>query len=307
MTSASIPLDIAGLAGLREKDLRSAGLVLAEGRLLVERLLASAGADRTAEKPAAALLGPRFEPICLFCVPALAGHFGPLCDGLCEMRELPEAACAEIAGYPFHRGALLLAKRPAAIFLEDYGAAGIAALQSLVLLPATADPENIGSIMRSAAALGYGGIAIGPDCCDPYSRKALRTSMGAAFSLPLFLMRGPEALGTIQAAGFCTLAAVLGQGARPLRDWEQGSTLAPYAGQCAEQTDRGTEAAGGRVALLFGNEYKGLAPEWLPPGVTRLTIPMAPGSDSLNAAVAAAVFMYEISQKLEAADSTCTS
>ncbi len=315
LSEKPITADPAACADFRDRDLRAEGLVLAEGRLLAERLLraardgrpgsaggicpaapapetlsgaadaASAGQAEYLKQPSPA---PRFIPLRLLCVPALEDHFRPLCEGLCDIEVEPEAVCAKAAGYPFHRGALLLARRPALRFLEDLSSAELADIPSFIVLPATADPENIGSIIRSSAALGYGAIALGPGCCDPYSRKALRTSMGAAFSLPAFALRGPAALAILHGAGFEIAAAVLGQGARPLKDYRLAASAS--AGKRP------------RAALLIGNEYDGLGPEWLGPEVERLTIPMAAGSDSLNAAVAAAIFMYEVSQRAEGTD-----
>lgn len=267
--------DLAALSSLRDRDLRAEGLVLAEGRLLAERLLLAVreGLAKDGATSAASLPRPRFSPLGLACVPALAERFEPLCSGLCPLIVRSEADCSKLAGYPFHRGVLALARREAPPALEEVEAARLGAARRLVLLPATVDPENLGSIMRSAAALGYGGLLLGPGCCDPYSRRALRVSMGAAFSLPLLSVSGPLCLGRLEEAGFGLAAAVLGQGASALAGWR----------------------APDRLALLFGNEFEGLGPEWLPPEVARLTIPMAPGSDSLNAAAAAAVFLYALS------------
>jgi tRNA G18 (ribose-2'-O)-methylase SpoU len=263
------PIDIARVAALRERDLSAEGLVLAEGRLLAERFLEAArrSASAAIAPPRGGFPPPRFEALGLACVSALAESFGPLCEGLCDMSVLPEAALAAIAGYPFHRGVMALGRRfpppPAAELLGGGGSSRI------VVLPATVDPENMGSIMRSAAALGWDALVLGPGCCDRLSRRAIRVSMGAAFSLPVLGAEGPELLGALSSARYAVAAAVLGQGARPLRGWSPPP----------------------RLALLFGNEYEGLGPEWLVPGVERLTIDMAPESDSLNVAAAAAVFL----------------
>jgi tRNA G18 (ribose-2'-O)-methylase SpoU len=266
-------IDLAAFASLRDRDLRAEGLVLAEGRLLAQRLLMAA---REPPVTRAGLPRPRFSPLGLLCVPALAPLFEELSQGLCPLTVLSEAECSRLAGYPFHRGVMAAARREAAPSLEE---ARLSSVSRLVILPETVDPENMGSVLRSAAALGYDGVLVGSGCCDPYSRKALRVSMGAAFTLPLLSIAGPSALSLLSGAGFALAAAVLGKGARPLAGWQ----------------------APARLALLFGNEYEGLGDEWLPEGVSRLTIPMAKGSDSLNAAAAAAVFLYELSLEKGAA------
>lgn len=253
------PLDLAAFAALRDRDLRAEGLVVAEGRLLAERLL---------------LAGPRLEALGVLCVPALAGRFEELSGGRCPVIVRPEASLAETAGYPFHRGVIAAARRPPlpglGALLGDGTPAAAAPPRRLLLLPATVDPENMGSLFRSAAALGAGAVLLGPGSCDHLSRRALRVSMGAVLSLPAFLAPGPEALAELGRAGFGLAGAVLDPAARDLADW-----LPPP-----------------RLCLLVGNEYEGLGPEWLPSCVERVTIPMEPGSDSLNAAAAAAIFMH---------------
>ena len=281
-------MDLAAFAALRDRDLRAEGLVVAEGRLLAERLLAAS----------------RLEVLGVLCVPALAGRFEELAAGRCPVLVRPEAALAETAGYPFHRGVIAAARRPSlpglGALLEGGAAAagpartgfsdaqgpargGLAgeaaeaadpaaarARPRLLLLPATVDPENMGSLFRSAAALGADAVLLGPGSCDHLSRRALRVSMGAVLSLPAFAAPGPAALAELARAGYGLAGAVLDPAARDLSDW-----LPPR-----------------RLCLLIGNEYEGLGPEWLPPIVERVTIPMEPGSDSLNAAAAAAIFMH---------------
>ena len=272
-------LDLAAFASLKDRDLRADGLVVGEGRLLATRLLAAAGMD--ADGLAKGLPRPRFEALGLLCVPALEDEFKALAQGLCPVKVMGEGELAGLAGFPFHRGVLAAARRREAPRLVDCAAAlapGPAAGPApsrLVVLPATIDPENLGSIMRSAAALGWDGLVLGPGCCDHLSRRALRVSMGAGFSLPVLRMEGPGDLGLLAETGWSLAAAVLAEDSRSLRGWE----------------------APARLALLIGNEFEGLGPEWLGPAMERLNIPMDPGSDSLNAAAAAAVFLYEAAAK----------
>jgi len=273
------PAELAAFASLKDRELRAEGLVVAEGRLLVTRLLEAVRGTETAAL-AQGLPRPGFDPIALLCVPSLQGEFETLAEGLCPVHSASEDELAGLAGFPFHRGVLAAARRRAMPALRDLGTAapGSAAfggVSRLVVLPATVDPENMGSIMRSAAALGWDGILLGPGCCDHLSRRALRVSMGAAFSLPTIRVTDSADLEPLTASGWKLAAAVLDPDATPLRGWR----------------------APDRLALLIGNEFEGLGPEWLSfPGqgaAERLTIPMDPGSDSLNAAAAAAVFLYE--------------
>ena len=286
------PAELAAFASLKDRELRADGLVIAEGRLLVTRLL-EAARRTVAEAPPGAtatpgtvssgratrvpgLPRPGFDALALLCVPSLQGEFEGLADGLCPVHAASEEELAELAGFPFHRGVLAAARRRGMPGLRDLASAALGAASRLVVLPATIDPENMGSIMRSAAALGWDGILLGPGCCDHLSRRSLRVSMGAAFSLPTLRVQGPADLAALAASGWSLAAAVLDLGATPLRGWR----------------------APARLALLIGNEFEGLGPEWLSfpergGEATRLTIPMDPGSDSLNAAAAAAVFLYE--------------
>jgi tRNA G18 (ribose-2'-O)-methylase SpoU len=273
----SADFDIGRLASLRDRDLASEGLVVAEGRLLAERLLGACRHGGRAEGHGL-FPKPRFAALGVFAVPSLAPEFEARAEGLCPVFVRPEAELAALAGYPFHRGVIAVGRRGGIPSLAEAAIGGAQRAgegpSRLVILPATIDPENMGSIVRSAAALGYEALLVGPGSCDHLSRRALRVSMGAAFSLPALAVDGPEALGLLGSWGYAAFAAVLGAGASPLSGW----------------------APPERLALLFGNEFEGLGPEWLPPEVGRLTIPMAPGSDSLNAAAAAAIFLHAASR-----------
>lgn len=269
--------ELEALRDLRDRDLLAAGLVVAEGRLLALRLLEAAARTKAGGvigdtiKPASVpgLPRPRFEALALACVPSLEAELAPLAAGLCPLHVLPEAELADLAGYPFHRGVLGLGRRlPGPAFIPELLPAP--GPSSLLILPATIDPENLGGMIRTAAALGYGAVLAGPGTCDPLSRRALRVSMGAALSLPFFRVEGPKTLALLGKAGYTLAAAVLDPQALDLGSWK-----APL-----------------RLGLLIGNEYEGLGPEWLPKEVVRLTIPMEGGADSLNAAAAAAIFMY---------------
>jgi len=288
--------ELAAFASLKDRELRAEGLVVAEGRLLVTRLLeaarrtaAGAGAGTAAPRHAGApgqdaaspgLPRPGFEAIAVLCVPSLKGEFDGMAEGLCPVHAASEEELAALAGFPFHRGVLAAARRGTMPALRDLSPAISGSASRLVVLPATIDPENMGSIMRSAAALGWDGILLGPDCCDHFSRRALRVSMGAAFSLPTLRLSDPAGLRILTQSGWSLAAAVLDPDATPLRGW-----LAPE-----------------RLALLIGNEFEGLGPGWLTmpdqgTAAERLTIPMDQGSDSLNAAAAAAIFLYETARR----------
>jgi TrmH family RNA methyltransferase len=126
------------------------------------------------------------------------------------------------------------------------------------------DPGNVGAVLRSALAFGASCVALGPGCADPHGPKAVRASMGALFGVPLARAAGPEALPGERIA----LAARAG---------------APLRGP-----------AGGEVSLVIGGERAGL-PEAVLAACDRVAhIPIA--SESLNAAMAATVALYEMTR-----------
>ncbi|HEU4978372.1 MAG TPA: RNA methyltransferase [Solirubrobacteraceae bacterium] len=123
------------------------------------------------------------------------------------------------------------------------------------------DPGNVGTVLRSALAFGAASVALGPDCADPFAPKAVRASMGAIFQVPV--------------------AKVSSVGELP----GERIALAARAGDAL----RG--ALAGDVTLLVGAEREGLPEDVLAACDRVAHIPIA--SESLNAAVAASVALYE--------------
>ena len=155
----------------------------------------------------------------------------------------------------------------------DGGQAAVRA-ERLVVLEGIANPDNMGGIFRNAAAFGAAGVVIGPGCCDPLYRKAIRVSMGAALTVP-FAEAGPEwprGVEELRQAGFRVLA------------------LTPAAG--AVDVAAAAAAAGGRVALLAGSEGEGLTEAAMALSDLRVRIPLAPGTDSLNVATAVGIALH---------------
>ncbi len=135
------------------------------------------------------------------------------------------------------------------------------------------DPSNLGTILRTAEALGVGGVILTKGCCDIYSPKVLRGSMGAVFRLPLMMADAMEqAVKELKQKGFVTLAAV------PNREAEN-----------ITQIDFTLP-----TAVLVGNEGNGLKPETVSVCHRRVTIPMLGRAESLNASIAASLLMWEM-------------
>jgi TrmH family RNA methyltransferase len=136
-----------------------------------------------------------------------------------------------------------------------------------VYLHGVHDPGNVGTIIRSAHALADGPVILGPDCADPYGPKAVRASMGSIFARP------PAR------AEFASLA---------------GSTVA--LDHRAEQ-QLGKAAVELPLTICVGGERKGLPEEILASATTRARIPLRDdGPESLNAAVAATIAMYDLTR-----------
>lgn len=130
-----------------------------------------------------------------------------------------------------------------------------------VYLHGVGDPGNVGTVLRSALAFGASCVALGPDCADPYSPKAVRASMGAIFAVPIARVEDPARLPGQR------VALVAGR----------GESLASIEGDA--------------LTLIVGAEREGL-PEQLIEQCQRVChIPIA--NESLNAAMAATIALYE--------------
>ena len=137
------------------------------------------------------------------------------------------------------------------------------------------DPGNLGTMLRTADAVGAGGLILLDDCADPFSVEAVRASMGAIFTVPLAKARWEEFLPWLRSGPGQLVAASLRQ-AVPYRG-------ADYRAPCF---------------ILVGNESRGLPEQYEAACDLRVTMPMRGRADSLNAAVAAAVLAYEVDAAL---------
>jgi tRNA G18 (ribose-2'-O)-methylase SpoU len=239
-------------------ETRHTGRFVAEGEKLTRRLLAS-------DFRLHSLLINQRD------LPSLAD----LVDSCADVLVVPDDWVEEIVGFDFHRGVLACAyRKPSPDLLELCRRSG--GKLTLVVCPNVQDPENLGTILRTSCALGVDGVVIGRDCCDPFSRRVLRVSMGAAFRLPI--------VETDNLAG--QLQSIRGESQVEL--W---AAVADASGVPFDHSGRPE-----RLALLVGGEGHGLAPEWLELCDTRVTIPMQPGTDSLNVAVATGILIYHLTR-----------
>ncbi|WP_100260746.1 TrmH family RNA methyltransferase [Qipengyuania seohaensis] len=138
------------------------------------------------------------------------------------------------------------------------------------------DPGNLGTMLRTADAIGAGGVILIDDCADPFSVETVRASMGAIFTRRVARAAWTEFEQWLRAGDGQLVAASL-RDAEPYRS-------APYAAPCF---------------VMVGNESRGLPEEYEMACDLRVTMPMKGRADSLNAAVAAAVLGYEVLAALD--------
>ncbi len=177
---------------------------------------------------------------------------------------------ASLTGFNLHRGCLALAERP----LDRAAGAVIEGCNRLLILESVADPDNVGSAFRNAAAFGNG-VLLSPACCDPLYRKAIRTSMGSVLRAQYARLDDwPGGLDTVKAAGFTIVALT------PRADAVDLSSCARFA----------------KPALLVGTEGSGLTSAAEQLADVRARIPMADGVDSLNLATATGIALHYFSR-----------
>ncbi|HET7683531.1 MAG TPA: RNA methyltransferase [Marmoricola sp.] len=248
---------LADYRDLRDVQLRQSleaehGLFLAEGEKVVRR------AVEAGFTPRSFLMARRW----------LDGLADVLTGSGAPVYVVSEALAEEVTGFHVHRGALAsLARRPLAPVEEV-----LADARSVLVLEDVVDHTNVGAIFRSGAALGIDAVLLAPRCADPLYRRAIKVGMGAVFTMPWTrLPDWYDALASLSARGFTTVALTLAADAQPVEDAVAGVD---------------------RLALVLGSEGHGLSPRWEQAADRRAIIPMAAGIDSLNVAAATAVACY---------------
>ena len=231
---------------------------VAEGDKVVRRLLLSPLEVRTILLPPRSL--PTFEPL----IAARADRPGVFVA--------ERALLTQLTGFNVSQGLLALARVPDPVPMDAL--VGTPGPRFLVALDGLTHSENVGTVLRNAAAFGVQGVVVGETTAHPYLRRAVRSSMGTVFSLPYHV--GPrlaDTLRTLRAAGIRCLAA---------------DPHTPVTTDAADLT--------GDCCVVLGAEGDGIRPEVLAACDGAVAIPMAPGVDSLNVAAAAAVFFHEVAR-----------
>lgn len=177
----------------------------------------------------------------------------------------PQVVLDGVAGFHVHRGCLAVGQRPTSAAVPPQ-AGTVVVLEDLV------DVDNVGAVIRNAAAFDADAVVLSPRSADPFYRKSIRVSMGSVFHIPIQrCARWPEDLAQLRIQGLSLVAAVLDPAAVPLASfvWPE------------------------RVALLVGAEGPGLTAAARAVCDHRVTIPMARAkADSLNVATATGIFLH---------------
>lgn len=181
--------------------------------------------------------------------------------------EVPGDVMASISPMESPQGALFLSRLPATAPPEKLEGSRYLVLDGLQ------DPGNVGTIWRTADALGADGILLVNGCADPFNPKTVRATMGACFRLPVWETTPEE------------LAALLERSDLPL-----------YATALREDTVDIRTAALERAAVVIGSEGRGVSDKLLGLSRRTLKIPMRERCESLNAASAATVVLWEMTR-----------
>jgi tRNA G18 (ribose-2'-O)-methylase SpoU len=261
-----IPIDslddprLAPYRNLKERDLaREGGRFIAEGEHVVRRLLAS-----------------RLQTESLLIADRHVNEISPLVPPHIPVYLAPAAVVNQILGFKFHSGVMAVGLRGPSPTIDDVISRGGQDPSTLVICPEIEKTDNLGALIRIAAAFGVTAMILGERCCDPFFRQSVRVSMGTAFYLPI--VRSDD----------------LARDLRRLRDEFAVELIATVLDDDAEALD--TIRRPHRLGLLLGNEAQGLRPDHLALCRRRATIPMKLGTDSLNVSVAAGIFLYHFTR-----------
>lgn len=197
--------------------------------------------------------------------------------------EVAPEVLAGLADAEAPKGLLAVARLPRGGVETLPGPGGDPAAAVYLYLEGLQDPGNLGAVARSAEAAGARGIALGPGSAHPNHPRALRGSAGSLLRLPAALRVAPEALDRHLGAG------------SPSGEPPRWAALVPRDGQDLWRAD-----LSGPLVLAVGAEGPGLSQELIDRARLRLTIPLAPPVESLNAAVAAALVLFEIRRRTSA-------
>ena len=243
-------------AALRMRSDIANGIYIAESTMVVQRAISMGHVPRSF------LLARKY-------LPQLEAEFARYPEVPIFVGE--DAELEALTGFHLHRGALAAMQRPAPLDLDEV----LAKSTRIAVLEDIADHSNLGALLRSAAGLGVDAVLLTPQCVDPLYRRSVRVSMGTALTIDwVRLDSWPADLERVRAHGFRILAMELTADATPLDE------LHPAPGE--------------KIAMVLGNEGRGVRPETLASVDECVIIPMAREVASLNVAAASAVAFWQL-------------
>jgi tRNA G18 (ribose-2'-O)-methylase SpoU len=250
--SVDVFRSLRGKGGLFEK-----GLFIAESEKIVKKML-----DSSIEIASAYMTEEHFE------------HFRLLFNNRVDTTNVFLASKEEmeqVVGYPLHQGAMLACRipenRPLLMASQDWQSPWMA-----IALDAIADAENMGAIIRNAAAFGANAVIVDDQSCNPYLRRSVRVSMGTIVDVEIISVDNlADSLRALKSA----------QNVRVI-----GAALREHSLHLSEISPSGN------TIIVFGSEGWGLRESVAQECDILARIPMAPGIDSLNVAIASGIFMH---------------
>ncbi|MEU3332928.1 TrmH family RNA methyltransferase [Glutamicibacter creatinolyticus] len=243
-------------ANLRMRSDIANGIYIAESTMVVQRAIS------VGHVPRSFLLARKY-------LPQLEAEFARYPDAPIFVGEDTELEA--LTGFHLHRGALAAMQRPAPLELD----AVLEKSSRIAILEDIADHSNLGAMLRSAAGLGVDAVLLTPNCVDPLYRRSVRVSMGTALTIDwVRLGTWPADLERVREHGYRILAMELTEDATPLDE------LVPQPGE--------------KIAMVLGNEGRGVRPETLQAVDQSVIIPMARQVASLNVAAASAVAFWQL-------------
>jgi tRNA G18 (ribose-2'-O)-methylase SpoU len=240
-------------ASLREHAPETVGYFIADSERVVQKLLAS---------------GLTVESV--LATPEWYARHPDLATGEAVTYVADKEVLSRVVGFNLHQGVMARARRPVQNTLAEL------AEGPLVIMDGIAKSENVGAIVRNAAAFGIRHLLLGPDTCHPYNRRSVRVSMGNVFSMKVHQAPDlPAALATLKAHGVQIHVFENRPFARPLNEM----TFPP------------------RTAFVIGSEGTGVSPAILDSADHFVRIPIDEVVYALNAACASAVAFYEFTRQ----------
>jgi RNA methyltransferase, TrmH family len=180
--------------------------------------------------------------------------------------ELETAAFRSIARHARPDGLLALVERPPTS-LDRFE---LPKRPLIVVAVGIERPGNLGTIIRTACAVGAGHVVVADPCTDPFQREVIRGSVGTIFHVPLAVASSRRAI-----------------------DWLRAHEVRIVAATPAAARAHWDASYDGAVALVFGDERYGLPDGWLDAADETVAIPMTAPADSLNVGVAAGIVLFE--------------